>query len=276
MQSCVIILPSIGRSLDIPAERQQWIISAYYLTFGCFLLLWGRLADIYGRRIIFIWGSAWVTAMTIAVPFSPNEIIFDVLRGMQGLGAAANVPTAIGILGATFAPGQSKNYAFSIYSAGSSMGSVLGNLLGGVVGQYLSWKWLFWILAVLAASVTIVGEFVIPRPELEVDADNARPNIQMDWLGGTMIVVSMVLLTFALTEGNVVGWATPWIPVALLLSLLLLGVFVTWQWYLEYKVQGAPLIRVSIWHNGRFVAAQLIMAAFFAAFNNYLVFATYL
>ena len=128
----------------------------------------------------------------------------------------------------------------------------------------------------LAASVTIVGEFVIPRPELGVDADNARPNIQMDWLGGTMIVVSIVLLTFALTEGNVVGWATPWILVAILLSLFLLGVFVTWQWYLEYKVQGAPLIRVSIWHNGRFVAAQLIMAAFFAAFNNYLVFATYL
>ena len=214
MQSCVIILPSIGRSLDIPAERPQWIISAYYLTFGCFLLLWGRLADIYGRRIIFIWGSAWVTAMTIAVPFSPNEIVFDVLRGMQGLGAAANVPTAIGILGATFAPGRSKNYAFSIYSAGSSMGSVLGNLLGGVVGQYLSWKWLFWILAVLAASVTIVGEFVIPRPELEVEAVNARPNIRMDWLGGTMIVVSIVLLTFALTEGNVVGWATPLAVVA--------------------------------------------------------------
>ena len=78
-------------------------------------MLWGRLADVYGKRSIFIWGSAWVTATTIVTPFMNNEIGFDILRGLQGLGAAANVPTAIGILGVTFAPGKAKNYAFSCY-----------------------------------------------------------------------------------------------------------------------------------------------------------------
>lgn len=216
-----------------------------------------------------------MTAVTIAVPFAPNEIVFDILRGIQGLGAAANVPTAIGILGATFRPGRSKNYAFSIYSAGSSMGSVLGNLLGGVIGQYLSWKWVFWILAVLAALVTVAGNFVIPLPEIEDNA-KVKSKIDMDWLGGLMIAVSIILLTFALTEGNVVGWDTPWISIAIVASLLMLGAFVTWQWYLEHKLHRAPLMRISIWHNRRFVAAQLIMSTFFAAFNNYLVFATYL
>ncbi|KAK3065523.1 hypothetical protein LTR53_018222, partial [Teratosphaeriaceae sp. CCFEE 6253] len=117
VQAAVIVLPTIGRELHIPAARQQWIISAYSLAFGCFLMLWGRLADVYGKRLIFIVGSAWVCVVTLVCPFIPNEIGFDVFRGLQGLGAAANVPTAIGILGVTFPPGQAKNYAFATYSA---------------------------------------------------------------------------------------------------------------------------------------------------------------
>jgi MFS family permease len=111
----VIILPTIGSSLSIPDSRQQWIISAYSLAFGCFLLLWGRIADIYGKRRIFIYGSAWVAVTTAVNPFIPNEIGFDLFRGLQGLGSAANVPTALGILGTTFRPGKAKNYAFSAY-----------------------------------------------------------------------------------------------------------------------------------------------------------------
>lgn len=216
-----------------------------------------------------------MTAITIAVPFASNEVIFDTLRGLQGLGAAANVPTAIGILGVTFSPGKAKNYAFSIYSAGSSLGSVLGNLFGGVIGEYVSWKWIFWGLAILAGIVTVAGHFIIPVPKIQVDA-TAKVKIYVDWTGGTLITVSLMLLTFALTEGNVVGWGTPWIPVSIIVSLLLVGVFVLWQWYLEHKTSRSPLMRVSIWQNTRFSAAQIIISTFFASFNNYLIFATYL
>jgi hypothetical protein len=99
VQAAVIVLPTIGRDLHVPAARQQWIVSGYSLTFACFLLLWGRIADVYGKRLIFIWGSAWVCVTTLVCPFIPNEIGFDLFRGLQGLGAAANVPTAIGIIG---------------------------------------------------------------------------------------------------------------------------------------------------------------------------------
>ena len=143
VQAAVIVLPTIGRELHIPVARQQWIVSAYSLAFGCFLLLWGRLADVYGKRLIFIWGSAWVCVVTLVCPFVPSEIGFDVFRGLQGLGAAANVPTAIGILGVTFVPGKAKNYAFAAYSAGAPMGSVFGNILGGLVAEYASWKWMY-------------------------------------------------------------------------------------------------------------------------------------
>jgi len=84
-QAVVIILPTVGQELNIPEGRVQWVVSAYNLAFGCFLLLWGRIADIFGRRKIFIWGSAWVAVTTAVNPFLPNEIAFDLFRGLQGL-----------------------------------------------------------------------------------------------------------------------------------------------------------------------------------------------
>lgn len=79
------MLPTIGRDLSVPESRLQWIVSSYSLTFGCFLLLWGRIADIYGKRLIFIWGSVWVTVVVAINPFLPNEIAFDLFRGLHGL-----------------------------------------------------------------------------------------------------------------------------------------------------------------------------------------------
>ena len=273
VEACVIILPTIGESLDIPAARQQWIVSSYSLTFGCFLLLWGRLADVYGKRLIFIFGSFWVCVTTIVVPFCPSEVSFDLVRGLSGLGAAANVPTAIGILGVTFPPGRAKNYAFSFYSAGAPMGSVIGNILGGVVAQYASWKWVFWILGVLAAAVTVAGHFIIPLPVIH--ASPAQLKSSIDWLGGVLVTTSLLILLFAMSEGNVVGWLTPWIPSLMIVAVMLLVSFVLWQVYLEKKTTRPPLMMMSIFKNHRVSAAMAIMALFFATFNNYLIFATY-
>ncbi|OMP88992.1 Drug resistance protein, partial [Diplodia seriata] len=274
VQAAVIVLPTIGRDLSIPDSRQQWIVSAYSLTFGCFLLLWGRLADVYGKRLIFIWGSAWLTVITVALPFVKNEIGFDALRGLQGLGAAANVPTAIGILGVTFPPGRSKNYAFSCYGAGAPLGSVFGNLMGGVIGEYASWKWVFWILGIIAALLTLAGIFVIPPPPI-TNPNNMTVKSTVDWIGGVLVTVGLMVLMFALTEGNVVGWTTPWVPTLIVASVAILFLFVLWQRYLGTHTSRRPLMKVSIFANTRFSAAMVIMLLFFAAFNNYLIFATY-
>ncbi|KAI9171487.1 Efflux pump terJ [Paramyrothecium foliicola] len=273
-QSVVIIMPTIGRELGIPESRLQWIVSSYSLTFGCFLLLWGRVADIYGKRLIFIAGSVWVTAMTAANPFVPNEIAFNLFRGLHGLGAAANVPTAIGILGVTFPPGKAKNYAFSTYAAGAPLGSVFGNLLSGLVAEYASWKWVFGITAIMAAAISVAGIFLIP-PRPPSARLNKNANASIDWIGAASITIGLIALMFALTEGNVVGWSTPWIPVLLVVSVLIIVAFAFWQRHLEKKSARPPLIRVSIFRNLRFSAVMLTMALFFASFNNFLVFATY-
>ncbi|OAA65516.1 major facilitator superfamily MFS-1 [Niveomyces insectorum RCEF 264] len=323
-QSVVIILPSIGRDLHIPDSRQQWIVSAYALTFGCFLLLWGRIADVFGKKAIFVAGSAWVTATTIANPFVPNEIAFDLFRGLQGLGAAANVPTAIGILGTTFPPGKAKNYAFATYGAGAPLGSIFGNLLSGIITSYATWKWVFGMLAILAGIVTLAGALVIPdqpplppppsQPAAVVAGAPISPVVvapkatlwSIDWLGGFIVTLGLVILLFALTEGNVVGWSTPWIGVLIGLSVLHIVVFVLYQIWLEspgnlrrrqhHLQTGAgagvavaasawpppPLVRMSLFTHARpgsspllFATALVIMALFFASFNNYLVYATY-
>ncbi|KAI0538317.1 major facilitator superfamily transporter [Xylaria digitata] len=276
-QAVVIILPTIGRELQIPESRLQWIVSAYALTFGTFLLLWGRIADIYGKRDIFIWGSAFVAVTLIANPFLPNEIAFDLFRGLQGLGAAANVPTAIGILGVTFPPGKAKNYAFSAYASGAPLGSVFGNLLAGGIASATSWKWVFGTLGGLGVVVTAAGVFFIPSPPpAKVPPKRGLILLKsVDWLGGFLVTAGLLALLFALTEGNVVGWSTPWVPVLIVVAIILLGVFYAWQWYQENRTTRRPLIKVSIFKNGRFCAGLAIMALFFASFNNFIVYATY-
>lgn len=321
VQAVVIILPSIGRDLAVPDTRLQWIVSAYAITFGCFLLLWGRIADIFGKKAIFVAGSAWFTATTVANPFVRNEIAFNVLRGLQGLGAAANVPTAIGILGTTFASGsRAKNYAFAAYGAGAPLGSVFGNLLAGLIASYASWKWVFGVLAILSGIVTVVGYLIIPagdhisaRPSTQpVSSANAAPDIlsttrpvalppafrSIDWFGGILVTLGLLGLLFALTEGNVVGWSTPWVGALIGTSALLIVGFVLWQLVLESaakkKAAAAaapstmttawwpplPLVRMSIfrrspagdWHFG---TSLVIMALFYSSFHGFLIFATY-
>ncbi|KAM0504431.1 hypothetical protein ACHAP8_002840 [Fusarium lateritium] len=277
-QSVVIILPQIGRALDVPDTRLQWVVSSYVLTFGCFLLLWGRIADIYGKRLIFILGSFWVTICCIVNAFIPTEIAFDLFRGLHGLGAAANVPTAIGILGTTFPPGKAKNYAFSAYAAGAPLGSVCGNLVSGLIAQWASWKWVFGALAIMAGMIAVAGVFCIPPspPELRPEHTSLRAKTAaVDWIGATLITCGLLALTFALTEGNVVGWTVPWIPVLIVVSLGIIVAFFFWQRYLEQKTNRPPLVKVSIFNNWRFTAVMIIMGFFFGGFNNYLIYATY-
>ncbi|KAK3323665.1 major facilitator superfamily-domain-containing protein [Cercophora scortea] len=274
-QAVVIILPTIGRDLNIPEARLQWIVSAYSLAFGCFLLLWGRVADIYGKRRIFIWGSAWVAVTTVVNPFLRNEIAFDLFRGLQGLGAAANVPTAIGILGTTFPPGKAKNYAFSCYAAGAPLGAVFGNLIAGFISQYASWKWVFGAISLMAAAITVAAIAIIPPPKHTLHEEGVTVKASVDWLGGALITGGLLALLFALTEGNVVGWSTPWVPVLIVVSVALVALFVFWQRHLEKGGTRAPIMKVSVFRSGRFSAAMLIMALFFSSFNGWLVYATY-
>lgn len=133
---------------------------------------------------------------------------------------------------------------------------------------------IFWVMGILAALVTMAAFFLIPPPPPSPRvAEQKKPTV--DWVGGATITIALLILLFALTEGNVVGWSTPWIPVLIVVSFLMIGVFVAWQWYLEARTTTNPLMKVSVFKSLRFSGAMLIMMLFFASFSNYLVFSTF-
>lgn len=171
-------------------------------------------------------------------------------------------------------------------AAGAPLGSVFGNLIAGFIAEYTSWKWVFGVMAIVSALIAAASILVIPPPPPKLQAaaepgaadgsNRSRPSLaSVDWIGGALITIGLLALMFGMTEGNVVGWSTPYIPVLIAISFPIVGLFAYWQWYLENKTTRPPLVRLSVFKNKKFSAALVIMGLFFSSFNNFLVFATY-
>jgi len=161
-------------------------------------------------------------------------------------------------------------------AAGAPLGAVIGNVLGGIIAEYVSWKWVFIIIALVAFVICVAALFTIPPPPpsaVTKPESSQRPSV--DWLGAALITGGLLALLFALTEGNIVGWKTPWVPTLIVVSLILVALFTAWQHYLEKTGKLAPIMKVSIFRNTKFSAAMAIMALFFSSFNGFLVYATY-
>ena len=159
-------------------------------------------------------------------------------------------------------------------AAGAPLGSIFGNLIGGFIASYAHWKWVFVTMGLFSALIAAVAFFLIPSPKATLHAQGAHAKTLIDWVGGFLITTGLICLMFALTQGNVVGWKTPWISCLIVASLILIAVFVLWQRHLE-NAGRYPLMKVSMFRSSRFSGAMVIMALFFGSFNNFLVYATY-
>src|SRR3954452_14559413 len=140
-----VALPSIKTDLNFTQSSLQWVISAYALMFGGVLLLGGRLADLLGRRRLFVAGLALFAASSLLCGLAWSEASLIAFRGVQGLGGALLAPAALSLLMTTFAEGRERNLALGIYGAASGSGAAAGVLLGGVLTSYLSWSWIFFV-----------------------------------------------------------------------------------------------------------------------------------
>src|SRR5439155_15710734 len=140
-----VALPSIKTDLHFSQENLQWVISAYAILFGGTLLLGGRLADLLGRRRLFVAGLGLFSAASLLCGLAWSEGSLIAFRGLQGLGGALLAPAALALLMTTFAEGSERNLALGIYGAASGSGAAVGVLLGGVLTSYLSWSWIFFI-----------------------------------------------------------------------------------------------------------------------------------
>ena len=197
-----VALPSIGADLHFAERNLQWVITAYGLTYGGFLLLGGRAADLIGRRIVFMIGLALFGAASLVCGLSTSSGMLIVARGVQGLGAAIVTPAALSIISVTFTEGSERNKALGAWGAVGGSGAAAGVLMGGVLTKYLGWEWIFWVNVPVAAIVLILTPIYV--------RESRREDVVHDYdLPGAISVTSgLIVLVYAISQAPVVGWGT--------------------------------------------------------------------
>ena len=261
-----VALPSIGRDLGFADENLQWVITAYSLTFGGFLLLGGRAADLLGRRKIFMVGLALFTAASFACGLSQSEAMLIVARGVQGLGAAIVSPAALSIISVTFTEGKERNKALGAWGAVAGSGAAAGVLFGGILTKYLGWEWIFFVnIPVGVVVLALTTRFV--RESRQEDAVH-----EYDVIGALSVTTGLVLLVYAVSEAPDVGWAAFRTIGLIVLSAALLLFFVAW----EARAR-EPLMPLGIFRNRMVTAANV--ASFLLAggmFGSFLLLTLYM
>lgn len=231
---------------------------------GALLLPLGRIADIYGGFVVFTAGMAWFVVWTVIAGFSVNYEMLIAARALQGLGPAAFLPTGIMILGKIYRPGPRKNLIFSLYGAFAPLGFFFGVIIGGIAGEYLSWRWYFWLGAIVTGLCTVSAFFSIPRGGLQT------AGVKMDWWGVCTTVPALVLIVFAVTDGAHApnGWGTNYVIATFVIGVLLLAVAVI----VENSVAEQPLLPKSLFHPKYF---KTILVALSFSYGNFGIFMYY-
>ena len=214
-----VALPSIRTDLHFSQEGLQWVITAYSILFGGVLLLGGRLADLLGRRRLFIAGLALFTVSSLLDGLAWSEGSLIGFRSLQGLGAALLSPAALSILTTTFREGRERNLALGIWGAASGSGGAAGVLLGGALTSALSWSWIFFINVPVGVLVIALSPWLLRESRADLKHRN------FDVAGAASITGGLMLLVYALTRATQHGWGTAQTIVLLAVSAALIGAF---------------------------------------------------
>src|SRR5215469_659538 len=161
-----VALPTIGRKLHFPQSDLQWVVTAYALAFGGFLLLGGRAADLLGRRRLFMTGLAIFTAASLACALATTDTFLIVMRGVQGLGAAVVVPAALSIVMNMFREGAERNKALGIWGAIGAAGATVGVLAGGLCTRYLGWQYIFYLNVPIGVTALALAPRFVPESQV--------------------------------------------------------------------------------------------------------------
>jgi EmrB/QacA subfamily drug resistance transporter len=243
-----VALPSIKTSLGFSEQSLSWVLNAYTLIFGGFLLLGGRLADSLGRRRLFMAGIALFSSASLICGLSQSEGMLLVARGLQGLGGAMVSPAALSIILTNFAEGHERNRALAVWGAIAGAGGAVGLLLGGVLVQALSWRWVFFInvpigVAVLALAPRVVPESRAPTASRDYDAQ-----------GAVAITLGTMALVFTLIKADTWGWGSARTLAGFAAAALLIATFL----FIERRHEN-PLVPLRIFSNRSLAASDATM-----------------
>jgi EmrB/QacA subfamily drug resistance transporter len=218
-----VAIPSIQKDLDIAESTVQWVITAYAITFGGFLLLGGRMADLLGRRRIFLVGLALFTLASLTCGLSSSAGMLIVSRAVQGIGAAIISPAALSIVTTTFEEGAERNKALGIWGALGGSGAAAGVLFGGILTKYLGWEWIFFVNVPVGVLVFALTRPIVPESRADLG------HRSFDAAGALSVTGGLALFVYAISKAPDVGWATGRTIGLLILSLVILAGFVVWE-----------------------------------------------
>lgn len=254
-----VALPSIGTALDVSQSQLAWVVNAYVLTFGGFLLLGGRMADLLGRRRIFMAGLVLFAVASLTAGLAQDEGMLIVSRAVQGLGAALLSPAALSIVTATFKEGRERNTALGVWGAVAGSGGAVGVLLGGVLTEYLSWRWVF----LVNVPIVMLVLFLVPRTVPESKSEKVIKNYDIP--GAISITAGLSLLVYALVNANSAGWGSTETLGLVAGAIALLVAFV----FIESRASD-PLVPFDIFssrtRNGSYAVGLLLAASLFSMF----------
>jgi EmrB/QacA subfamily drug resistance transporter len=250
-----VALPSIGRDLDFAQGDLSWVVNSYTLFFGGFLLLGGRLADLLGRRRMFIWGM-WLFALaSLAGGLAQSDIWLITARAVQGLGAALISPAALAIVTTTFREGAERNKALGVWGAVAGSGGAAGVLLGGILTDGLGWEWVLFVNTPLGIAAALLA----PRL-LGESRDTSRSSF--DVAGAVSVTAGLALLVYTLVDANDAGWGSTQTVGLGALSLLLLAVFIAIELRARHPLVPFSIFRLRTLRGANVVGLLLGMSLF--------------
>ena len=252
-----VALPTIGRKLHFPESDLQWVVTAYGLTFGGFLLLGGRAADLLGRRRLFMAGLAIFTGASLACALAASDTFLIVMRGVQGLGAAVVLPAALSIVMNMFGEGAELNKALGIWGGVGAAGATVGVLAGGLLTRYGGWQYIFYLNVPIGAAALLLARRVVPESRLY------GVRRRYDPLGAVTVTGALVILVYAISQAPTAGWTAVRTLALLAAAAALLAGFLV----LETRAE-APLLPLRLFRlrtlAGSNAVGFLLGASFFA------------
>jgi EmrB/QacA subfamily drug resistance transporter len=242
-----VALPSIQRDLHIGISELEWVVNGYALTFAVLMLTGGKLADLLGRRRIFIVGLVIFTAASLACGLAPSAGFLIGARVVQGAGSALMNPATLSIITATFPPRQ-RGMAIGIWAGVSALALAIGPLIGGVITQQINWSWIFFINVPVGILAIVVARLVIH------ESRDTSAEQRLDLPGLLSSAIGLFALTYALIEANKYGWTSPLILGLFALAALALTVFVLLELH-----QRVPMLDLALFRNPTFAGANTVM-----------------
>jgi EmrB/QacA subfamily drug resistance transporter len=255
-----VALPTIGRKLHFPESDLQWVVTAYALTFGGFLLLGGRAADLLSRRRVFMTGLVIFAGASLACALAASETFLIIMRGVQGLGAAMVLPAALSIVMNMFSEGAERNKALGLWGALGASGATIGLLAGGALTRYAGWQYIFYLNVAVATAVLLLTRRLVP--DSVVSAPTRR---RYDPLGAVTVTGGLVVLVYAISRAPASGWTATQTLALLALSAVLLASFLV----IETRAE-APLLPLRLFRLRTLAGSNAVGFLLGASFYSFI------